>query len=412
MERKSSYYRMVVFLATVILIVFLTPCLVTAGNSGVKIGLLVPLTGRAATIGQEVRDATLLAVDDINRGGGIKSLGGAKIKLIVADTGGKPEVGMSETERLIKSEHVIAIIGAYSSGVTFACTQISEKYKVPHLVNISVADKITERGFKYIFRISFKASWNAIANLKFAHWMGEITGKKAKRVVFLYEDSLWGQSTAKAWRKKAGEYGFEIVGDFPHPTNLMDVTGTVSKIKAVNPDIIFEIGVTPDAILITKTMREYDVYPNIARICSGGGHSDPKYFEAVGKAADCEFLNLMWSPLMKHPRIKDTNERHKNRFGYDMLDFSGFAYTAPWVLVDAINRAGSTDNEAIRKALSKTDLGIDDPGILLAFPIRFDETGQAPAEGCFAQWLKGVKEIIYPKKMATADPVWPAPKPW
>jgi branched-chain amino acid transport system substrate-binding protein len=411
MKRRIKSQNLV-FLIVCIFIFSLLPALVLAESKEIKVGLLVPLTGRAATIGQEIRDATFLAVDDVNEAGGIKSLGNAKIKLIVADTGGKPEVGMSETERLIKNENVNAIIGAYSSGVTFACTQISEKYKVPHFVSISVADKITERGFKYVFRLSFKASWNANANLEFANWMGEKTGIKAKKVVFLYEDSLWGQSTVKLWRKKAADFGFEVVGDFSHPKNLMDVTGTVSKIKAVNPDIVFQIGLTSDAILITRTMRDNDVYPKIARICSGGGHSDPKYAEAVGKLADNEFLNLMWSPLMSHPRIKDTNERHKKRFGYDMLDFSGFAYTATWVLVDAINRAGSTENEKIREALSKTELDISSPGILLAFPIKFDETGQAPAEGCFAQRLKGKQEIVYPENAATAKPIWPVKKPW
>jgi branched-chain amino acid transport system substrate-binding protein len=382
------------------------------GAEEVRIGLLVPLTGRAATIGQQIRDVTTLAVDDINKAGGIRSLGGAKLKLFVKNDEGKPEVGMSETERLIQTDKIHGIIGAYSSDVSFAATQVAEKYKMPFLVSISVADKISERGFKYTYKLSFKASWNAEDNLKFAKWMGEKTGQKAKSAALLYEDSLWGQTTAKSWKDKGNQYGLTVAGDFPYPTNSVDVTGTILKIKAIHPDILFQIGLTSDSILITRTMRDLDVYPKMGRIASGGGHSDPKYAEAVGQLSNYEFLNLMWSPLLKHPRIKDVNERHKKQFGYDMLDFSGYAYTACWVLSHAIDKAGSLDPEKIREALSKINLSVKDPGVLLFFPVKFDEFGQAPAEGCFGQRLKGIQEIVYPAEGATATPVWPAPKPW
>src|SRR4030067_3664905 len=119
----------------------------------VRVGALYPLTGDLAKLGEENKDGLQLAIDEINAAGGIKSMGGAQIEMVWGDTTGKPEVGISEVERLAQQENVVAIIGAYQSAVTTPATQAAERLSVPFIVSMAVSDKITERGFKYTFRV-------------------------------------------------------------------------------------------------------------------------------------------------------------------------------------------------------------------------------------------------------------------
>ncbi len=117
----------------------------------IRIGIVSPLTGPTAKFGQAQKNAMTMAAEDVNSAGGIKSLGGAKIKLFFGDTRGEADTGVTETERLITREKVHALIGAFQSGVGFPSSAVAEKHQVPWLT-FGTFDKITERGFKYVFR--------------------------------------------------------------------------------------------------------------------------------------------------------------------------------------------------------------------------------------------------------------------
>jgi len=383
----------------------------SAAEKEIKVGLLYPVSGPVSSIGQLCVNGHKFAVDKINAQGGIKSLGGAKIKLVIADTEGKGEVGMAETEKLIKNENVVAIFGAYQSGVTFPTTQVAEKYKTPFLVGQAVADPITDRGFKYTFRTQFKGSWNAIGTLNILKWLGEKKGKPAKTVALLYEDTLWGQSTAKTWKKKTPDYGLKIVGDFPYSKSATDLSPTITKIKALKPDALLQISYTADAILLTRTMYELGLNTS-ARIPSGGGHSDPRFLEAVGDMAENIIVNLMWHHTLKGPgtKVQDTNAAFKKIYGDDLDDYSASAYSITWVLKDALERAGSTDKEKLREAISKTNIDIHNSPSVMPFALKFDKTGQDPdAIGVATQYQNGKQVLIWPEEFAAAKPVFPMP---
>lgn len=144
----------------------------------VKIGILLPLSGPIAPIGQNNRRGHALAVDEINAAGGIKSLGGAKLVMVDGDTQGNPKVGIQETEKLI-TQRVSAILGAYQSNVTFPTTQIAEKSGVPYIDPVAIADSITEgRNFKFTFKVAPKASWYARDQLKFIKWVWPAAGSE------------------------------------------------------------------------------------------------------------------------------------------------------------------------------------------------------------------------------------------
>lgn len=376
----------------------------------IKIGLLYCMTGPLASIARDCVNGHEFAAEEINAKGGIKSLGGAKIKFVVGDTESKPEVAMSVAEKLITKDNVVALLGPYSSGLAFPSTQIAEKYKTPNILSGPVADQITGRGFKYTFRTVYTATTNARVALDFMKWIGEKTGIKLRRVAFLYEDTLWGQSTAKSWKEMLPEYGFELVADLPYQKTTQDLSPTIMKLKAAKPDVVLQISYTNDAILITRTIFDLD-FNSMGRIPSGGGHADPAFANALGKLADYVIVNQHYHPSLKGPKNKNqiVNEKYKKKYGADMDDYSAPAYDATWVLADALERAGSIDRQKVRDAIAATNMNINNSPVLRPFQYKFDATGQAPATGVFTQFRNGKLQLIWPEEYAATKVVWPMP---
>lgn len=372
----------------------------------VKVGILLPLSGSVAPIGINNRRGHELAIDEINAAGGIKSLGGAKLVMVDGDTQGKPDIGMSEVEKLSR-KGVAAIMGAYQSGVTFPSTQISEKLKVPFIDPVAIADSITARGFKYIFKVAPQASWYARDQIRFLQYASAKGGKPARTAVLLYEDTLFGQSTSKGQAVSAKELGIEILAQIPYPKDTPDMTSTIARIKDLNPDAILLVSYISDAVLITKTMRELDV--NIPMIGTSAGHIDPAYISNLGKLADFTYTVGEWNPDLKAPGVAEISARFEKKFGIPMNGHAAETYMSTMVLRDALERAGSTDREKLQAALAKTKICGKD-NILPYDCIMFDETGQSPqAQLVVLQIIDGKHTTVWPAEVAAADPVWPVP---
>jgi branched-chain amino acid transport system substrate-binding protein len=408
--KRSKACKVALFLAVAAVLLATAGVATAAEPKKIKIGLLYSQSGPLASIGELCMNGHKFAADRINAKGGIKSLGGAQLEFVVGDAESKPQVAMSAVEKLITKDNVAAIMGPFASGLSFAATQIAEKYKTPIIIPIAVADKITERGFKYTFRCSMKASQNARDSLNFLKWLGKKTGKEAKTVALLTEDTLWGQSSAKAWKAMMPEYGYKIVAELSYSKTTQDVSPTIAKLKAAKPDVVLQISYTPDAILITRTMFDQN-FNCMGRLPSGGGHTDPRFVKALGKMVNFIMINRLYDPSIKGPGDKNqrVNAEYKKKYGYDMDDYSGPAYDATWVLADALERAGSTDRKKIRDALATTNLEFEKSETLRPFTYKFDKTGQAPAETVFAQYQDQKSVFIYPEKYAAGKPVWPMP---
>jgi branched-chain amino acid transport system substrate-binding protein len=408
--KRSKACKVALFLAVAAALLAIVGVASAADPKKIKIGLIYSQSGPLASIGELCMNGHKFAADRINAKGGIKSLGGAQLEFVVADAESKPQVAMSAVEKLITKDKVAAIMGPFSSGLSFAATQIAEKHKTPIIIPIAVADKITERGFKYTFRCSMKASQNARDSLNFLKWLGEKTGKKPKTVALLTEDTLWGQSSAKAWKAMVPEYGYKIVAELSYSKTTQDVSPTIAKLKAAKPDVVLQISYTPDAILITRTMFDQN-FNCMGRLPSGGGHTDPRFVKALGKMVNYIMINRLYDPSIKGPGDKNQriNAEYKKKHGYDMDDYSGPAYDATWVLADALERAKSTDRNKIRDALATTNIKFENSETLRPFTYKFDKTGQAPAETVFAQYQDQKSVFIYPEKYAAGKPVWPMP---
>jgi len=374
----------------------------------IKIGIVLPMSGPLAKVGLTNLWGHELAVDDINKAGGIKSMGGAKLKLIVADSQGKPEIGNSETERLIR-DGVAVIMGAYQSAVTFTGTQVAERYKTPYIVPVSIADKITERGFKYTFRPESKASWFARDQFRAIRDFAKQTGTEIKRVALLYEDTLYGQSTAKGQRKYAKEMGWKVVADISYPANTPDMTTTIAKLKAAKPDVVVHNSYMNDSLLLARTSKELDFNPK-AFFATGAGPKDPNFAKVLGKDAEYWLIISEWNGDMKREGAADLNARFSKRFGQAMDGIAAMTYISTWILEDALERAGSADREKLRAALAKTDITSGPAASVATGRIRFDAKGQNDFTNLVTQIIGGTQRTVWPAEAASRKAVFPVPK--
>lgn len=387
----------------------------SAAEKVVKVGNIEPLSGPSASVGQQGKNARDMAVEEINAAGGIKSLGGAKLVMIYADSESKPEKGVAEAERLINTEKVNVLTGCWNSAVTYPTTAVAERYGIPFIVPVSVADKITEQGFKNVFRIAAKDSWWTRDQFTFLKDMETEYKIKVKKVAFVYENGDWGKGFAEQWQKLAKAGGYEVVLDEPYPSTATDLSPVVQKIKRAKPDVLMLVSNAADAILLTNTMAEYKVKLK-AIIGSGGGHADPSFLKATGKNARYLFDIVEWETDVNKPGAKETNDKYKAKYGYNLAGESVDAYLAIYMLADALERAGSLEPAKIREALAKTNYR-SGKGMIVGYDaVEFDQTGQNKHAALVMIQIndigKGMERIsVWPKgaRRANYKPVFPMP---
>jgi len=378
------------------------------------IGNLLPLSGTAASlglIGQQARD---MAVEEINEAGGIKSMGGAQLKMIYADSKGDSAEGVTQTEKLITENNVQLITGCYQSGVAMASTEVAERYGVPYFVPVPSDDQITARGMKYIFRLAEKTSWRNRDQVAFIKSLAEQTGTDVKTWAIVYESSSWGQGALTALQKYIPEAGMEIVLEEPYNTGTTDLTPVVLKVKEKNPDVVLMVAYVSEAALMTNGFIEQGVMPK-AYIATSGGFADPTYFDLTGDNCEYFFDISTWEPDVNRPFSAETNEKFKEKYGYGMNAEAVKAYSAMYIIADALERAGTTDADAICDALAETNL-TEGPQQMYSSEVVFDETGQminAPLVISQFRKVDGVmsRVTVWPAEEARVgwEPVFPYP---
>ncbi|MEN8692945.1 MAG: ABC transporter substrate-binding protein [Desulfobacterales bacterium] len=417
MKRSMS----VLFTVRLCLVVAVAVLLLGTGNGlqaaeeVVRIGNIIPLSGPSASVGEQGRNAREMAVEEINAAGGIKSLGGAKLEMLYADSESKPEKGVSEAERMINTEKVHILTGCWNSAVTYPTTAVAERYGIPFVVPVSVADKITEQGFKTVFRVAAKDSWWTRDQFAFLKDMQEEFKTEIKTLAFVYENGDWGKGFAGQWRALAEKNGYKIVLDEPYPSTTTDLSPVVQKIRRARPDALMLVSNAADAILLTNTLADYKVKLK-AIIASGGGHADPSFMKATGSNARYLYDIVEWETDVNKPGVKEINEKFKARYGYNLAGESVDAYIAMYVIKDALERAGSTDPVKIREALAKTNLR-SGPAMIASYDaIEFDATGQNKHAALSIVQINdlgnGLERItVWPKgaRRAGYTPVFPVP---
>lgn len=379
------------------------PAILKAAPKEIVIGHIHPLSGFLAFDGKELENGVKLAVTEINEAGGIKSLGGAKLKLLAADSEGKPDVAIREVERLYRAG-AVAITGCYQSSVTLVATQIAEKFKVPFVVSVAVADKVTARGFNYTFRIQPTAKQMAFQAVKHLSEIIKNSGSSAKTIAYLHDNTAFGKPLSAHVANFAPEYGLKVIEDVAYSPRAADVSTEVGKIKAAGADIILDTGYFGDGVRVYKAMKDQRVKAEVIMGCCNGAFSHPKFVKELGDITE----NVMDGNYRANPLSSLTKKafgNYKKTYGSEMGASTVFSYQAAYVIADAIERAGSTNREAIRDALAKTNMTNH---ILPQKPIVFDKDGQnINAQAAVTQIQGGVIKVVWPGEYAEAKPIFP-----
>jgi branched-chain amino acid transport system substrate-binding protein len=389
-----------------------------AQEKTVKIGAIYPLSGNAASTGVHTKAALETAVEIINNGNpalgnlpltknaGLKGLGGAKVEVVFADNQGSPAVGQNQALRLITEEKVVAISGAYQSGITLTASAISEKYGIPFLSGESVAANLTERGFKWFFRTTPVAGDFARIYLEFLKDM-KAGGAKVDNIALVHENTEYGTSVASVITSVFKENGLAIAQDISYSANTTDVQSQVLQLKDKKPDVVIMISYTSDAILYAKTFQALDYKPPMM-IADNAGFSDPSLIKTVGKSVQGIFNRSSFAIGPPGSPTYVINEIYKKKSGDDLDDTAARQMQGFFVLVDAIDRAGSTEPAKIQAALKATDLKPDQ--LIMGYKgIKFDEKGQnILASGLVIQLQDGVNYVpVWPKDRAKTAPMLP-----
>ena len=379
------------------------------------IGAPLPFSGAMATIGESCRRGHDLAVEDINAAGGIKSLGGAKIKMVYADIKSDPEVTTSETERLISTHHPVAILGAYASSLTYVATAVSEREKVPFLAPMAQADAITDRGFQYVFRQAIRASGVGTKAIDMIVEMAEHYGTPVKTIAIVYENTLWGQTGAEAARKRAPEVGFTIVYDEAYSQGTSDLSPVVINLKAAKPDVVVLASYLNDAILMARTFHELD-FNAMGYVAMGGGYLEPDFINSAGKDSEFFFAGSGWQRDLSITGLADVVERYEEKHEIFMNEHAGLCYAATWLIKEVLELSGSLhpdnplDPDSIRDAFLKIDISSGPAAMTAGGRARFNEKGDnIYGSHVYLQVLNGTQRTAWPFDRASAEAVWPAP---
>ncbi len=387
----------------------------------IRIGAVYPLTGAAASTGLEMKNALELAADMINNGAkginiplaagaGLPNLKNAKIKLIFADHQGNPQVGATETERLITQDKVAAVIGCYFSAVTVTASQVAERYGVPFLNPESSSATLTQRNFKWFFRTTPHDDLFVHNFFEFLKDVEAKKGVKPKRIALVNENTLWGTETNKLEERLGKELGYNIVEKIIYPAKSTQLTSEVQRLKASGADLIMQSSYLGDAILAMKTYKEQGFAPE-AILANDAGFNDSEFLKTLGKDGNYVLSREVWALDLtsRNPLIKQVNDLYLQKYKVDFNGNSARSFTGLFVLADAINRAKSVDPEAVRKALSETNM----PGSQLIMPwagVKFDATGQNTlGSGIIVQVQDGKYVTVWPFALASKDLIWPMP---
>jgi branched-chain amino acid transport system substrate-binding protein len=403
--------------AMVLVAAALFPAPPTRAAETVKIGILWPLTGNAAAAGQASKAAAEIAAEIVNNKHpelgnlplaateGLPNLSGAKLELIFVDHQGNPSVAQQLATRLITQDKVHVLMGAYQSSCSFTATAVAERYGIPFMVGESAALNITGRGFKWVFRGTPIASDYAATYMRFFDDMKK-QGKKIASIAVVNENTDYGTSVADSIEAAAKKNNIAVAIRIPYSASSTDVSAQVLQLKEKQPDVVIFISYTSDSILYMKSMKNLDYMPPMV-IGDDTGFSDPSFIPAVADVAQGAMNRSAWDVGKPGSTTYKINEMYKAKTGRDLDDTSARNMQSFFALADAINRAGSTDPEKIRDALTKTDLK---PGQLMMGynGVKFDETGQNVLASTYLIQLKGKEyQLVWPDKAAAAKLDWP-----
>ncbi len=426
MERFQKSFVWVlpaVSLMVLILLLDTTPAFSQTPKT-IKVGIILPLSGPAASIGEYIREGMEFAAERFNAAGGVKSMGGAHIQYVIADHCSKPEVGMAEAERLILKEKVVALFGAWNSGVAMTASTVAEKYGVPFVVVLCIGDQITERGYKYTFRPHGKSGTDQKILLNFLIDTGKRMNKPVEKIALVYDTTEGSQTPANFWRQFIAEANqqkranLKIVYDESFPMGMTDFNPVILKLKSAKPDfmVLFSTA-TADGMLLAKNMAAQRYTPNLGVLSFGGATLDPVFIPQTGKNSEHWFTIQGWTKDLldtSPPWAREWCDAFKKKYNKEVNGDVCKVFLDTYTLFEGLQKAGTTEGKALRDAIAGLDI-TEGPALMVRTTkrVKFDAEGQNMYyDSGVAQITNGQYVFVYPDHIAKSGyrVVWPIPQ--
>jgi branched-chain amino acid transport system substrate-binding protein len=396
-----------------------SPLPLRAQPKTVKIGAIHPVTGPLAEVGQLQRTSAQIAVDTINGIGGIKSMNAARLELLLGDTESKADVARTVAERLI-NEGAVMIMGGFHSGHIMAMVPVAQQRRVPFIIDIGAADAITQnvaqsvkegkQKTQYVYRIFPATSTFGLRAVQHMTGIFKETKASPKRIVVMYTNDAFGKPQSESFVNavKTAGAGLEIAEVIAYPEDAKDLSTEVSRLKALKPDILSPITRPTTAILLFQELTKQRV--DVMGVISPGapGMTQPRQLEILKEHLEYVMASVPW-PNPRSSRAQKVADEYWKRTGGKGMDETSFSYDGIQVIADVLERARTTDSDALVDAIKKTNF--TDPIMVSSGPIRFNETGEnVNATTAMIQILKNKPLVVWPKEGAQAQVVFPRPK--
>lgn len=365
--------------------------------ASIKLGAVIPLTGRFGAGGAQVKNGYELAVEIINAAGGVEFQGQKlPLELTIVDDESDPTKTVQRLEEL-NSQGVLVYLGGFGSDLHAAAAGIAEKNKVPYLGVAFAFQGIHNNGFKYLFSPFPKSPELAKTTIDL---FDSLDPKPVKLFGFI-EKTDWGAEMSAEWEAQAVARGYEYVKEEYAPGDK-DFSALILKAKEAGADAVLSLPNPPDGIAIAKQMKELDFAPKLfVTIRAADG---PNWPENLGKDGDFVLLMTGWSRDIKLAGVAEMNDAHVAKFNAPATPITGPAYNLLLVLADAIQRAETLDHEGLRAALAATDMSES-----LIGPVKFRENGSAEVLTVVSQYQDSKTVSVWPPEMAATTVIYPAP---
>lgn len=377
----------------------------------VKVGLIAPLSGPWARQGDLMVKGAQMAIDDINSGGGITSMGGAKLRLVTADAGDSTEKAKNAAQRFVASEpDMVGATGAWLSSFTLAVTEVTERAEMP-MLTLSYSDQITARGFKYVFQTSPTAGAQSVGAMPAIVELGKVaTGQQLKTIGIIGDNTASPVSFLKPMREGGlAQMGIKLTMDEIFTPPLADATSVVQKLRSARPEAVLFVPTNiPDAKLVLEKMHEMGLgRGRIPMIGNGAPMGAPEMLQVVGKDLMEGVLIIIanWTQKGQEQLIADFKKRTGEPW---MTQDSLCSYGDMWIFKEALEQAGVADRKKVAEAIRVMDTTDGPAKYYPGGRIKFEDNGRRAGAGIMIiQWQNGEPVTVYPTDIALAKPVWP-----
>jgi branched-chain amino acid transport system substrate-binding protein len=372
-------------------------CLAAVGQNTIKIGVITSLTGSQAAFGEAHKNGYMVALDEINAKGGVL---GKRVELDFYDDQSKPDQAVQGVSKLVDQDHVIALLGAYSSESTRAILNPVNTHRIPLVIPTATADNVMDSKSPWVFRICAGARDYASATIDFLKHNGD-----PKTLAIVYEKTNFGQANMQAMKEAAQHAGINVVAAEEYEARAPDYKAVLRRVKNKNPDVIYFCSYLLDATTLMRQAQEVDLNPRYYT-SAGTGFAAAEFptSKGAGKNAEYTFSVSQWLPEAPWPGSKEFDAAYFKRTNTHPQYHAIEAYQSLLTAAQAISNAKSPDPARVLDALKSIDLKMSAFG-----PVKFDAGGQNRHVVLITQVQGGKYAVVFPPTMAAAKPVIPAP---